>query len=110
MSSPSSHFSSSPLPRQRDLATAAEVLSLLSHPRRLAILCHLSVSGELAAGEIVRRIGLSQSATSQHLARLRNRGLLKTRREGQTIFYQIGREDVGRILELLHALYCSDDA
>jgi len=98
--------SSAPLPNPEDLAAAAGVLSLLSHPQRLEILCHLSKDGEISAGELVRRIGLSQSATSQHLARLRKIGLLSTRKEGQTVYYQIAREDVGKILELLHQLYC----
>jgi len=105
----STHLSqkiSSPLPDPKDLATAAEVLSLLSHPQRLEVLCHLSRDGELPVGELVRRVGLSQSATSQHLARLRKLGLLETRKEGQTVYYRIAREDVGQILELLHRLYC----
>mgnify|MGYP006270368585 CR=1 FL=1 len=85
---------------------AADVLARLSNPRRLEILCHLSAEGELSAGEIVRRIDLSQSAASQHLARLREIGLLETRREGQTIHYRIARDDVGQILEVLHRLYC----
>ena len=110
MSSTETNSSSSPLPDKGDLATAANVLSLLSHPQRLEILCHLSASPELSAGEIVRRIGLSQSATSQHLARLRKIGLLETRRESQSVYYRIAREDVGRILELLHDLYCKNNS
>ncbi len=99
-----------PLPNKNDLRTAASVLSLLSNPQRLEILCHLSTAGELSAGEIVRRIGLSQSATSQHLARLRRIGLLETRRESQSVHYRIAREDVGKILAVLHELYCGKSA
>lgn len=110
MSSAKTTSSFPPLPRRKDLATAANVLSLLSHPQRLEILCHLSTSPELSAGEIVERIGLSQSATSQHLARLRKIGLLETRRESQSIYYRIARKDVGRILEVLHDLYCQTDS
>lgn len=110
MSSTKNPLSSFPLPDRSDLSTAANVLSLLSHPQRLEILCHLSTSPELSAGEIVQRIGLSQSATSQHLARLRKIGLLETRKEGQSVYYRIARKDVGRILEVLHELYCRKDS
>lgn len=106
MSRPPLKNSTTTLPDPRDLATAADVLSRLSNPQRLEILCHLATEGELTAGEIVRRIQLSPSATSQHLARLRQVGLLETRREAQTIHYRIGSEDVGEILDLLHRLYC----
>lgn len=102
----SSQKSIDPLPDKRDLHTAASVLSLLSNPQRLEILCHLSSAEELSAGEITERIGLSQSATSQHLARLRRLGLLETRKESQSVYYRIARKDVGEILNLLHSLYC----
>lgn len=98
------------LPRPADLRTAAGTLSLLSHPARLEVLCHLSREGELSAGEIVARVRLSQSALSQHLAKLRTAGLLERRRSGQSIIYRIARRDIDRILGLLHELYCAKNS
>ncbi len=93
-------------PEAGDLVRAAETLGLLSHPARLSVLCHLSTAGQLSVGELVGRIGLSQSAVSQHLAKLRHGGLVEGLREGQTIRYRIAREDAARLLETLHELYC----
>ena len=60
---------------------AAALMKALSNEHRLLILCHLIVAGELPVGTIVERVGLSQSALSQHLARLRDEGLVAFRRE-----------------------------
>jgi ArsR family transcriptional regulator len=84
---------------------AAAMMAALSHEARLWVLCDL-VGGERMAGELVRRSGLSQSALSQHLAKLREEGLVATRREGQTIFYRIANADAARILGVLHDIYC----
>jgi ArsR family transcriptional regulator len=84
---------------------AAAMMAALSHEARLRVLCDL-VGGERMAGELVRRSGLSQSALSQHLAKLREEGLVATRREGQTIFYRIANADAARILGVLHDIYC----
>ena len=84
---------------------AAAMMAALSHEARLRVLCDL-VGGERMAGELVRRSGLSQSALSQHLAKLREEGLVATRREGQAIFYRIANADAARILGVLHDIYC----
>jgi ArsR family transcriptional regulator len=84
---------------------AAAMMAALSHEARLRVLCDL-VEGERAAGELVRRSGLSQSALSQHLAKLRQEGLVATRREGQSILYRIDNPDAARILGVLHDIYC----
>ena len=81
------------------------MMRALSHEARLTVLCDL-VAGERPAGALVESSGLSQSALSQHLARLREDGLVKTRREGQTIFYSLADEKTRRLLEVLHELYC----
>lgn len=86
--------------------TATRVLRLMSHPERLRILCHLGVEGELSVGRLLERIPLSGSALSQHLAKLRKEGLVATRKERQTVYYRVKREDVLEILETLHGLYC----
>ena len=90
---------------RKHAAKAAAMLAALSHEARLRVLCDL-VTGERMAGELVERSGLSQSALSQHLGRLREEGLVATRREGQSIFYRIANPDAARILSVLHEIYC----
>jgi DNA-binding transcriptional ArsR family regulator len=85
---------------------AARTMRLLSHPERLRILCHLGVEGELCVGSILSRVELSGSALSQHLAKLRREGLVATRKDRQTVYYRVDREDVLQILSTLHGLYC----
>lgn len=87
---------------------AAAVMRSLSNEARLLVLCHLSESFELSAGELTRRVGLSQSALSQHLARLREDGLVATRKEAQSVFYRVADGKVHRVLALLHELYCPE--
>jgi len=89
-------------------AKAAALLKSLSNEHRLLVLCHLISERELTVGELVERVGLSQSALSQHLARLREEGLVSFRRESQTLFYCVADPSVGRILELLRDIFCSE--
>ena len=84
----------------------AELLSALANGPRLLIMCHLATAGELPVGAIVSRIGLSQSALSQHLAKLRERGLVAYRRDRQSLYYRVADPRVLRVLDLLHELYC----
>jgi DNA-binding transcriptional ArsR family regulator len=97
------------VPDDEGIATASGILSALSNPQRLHILCHLVREGELSVGALQDRMDLSQSALSQHLARLRLIGLVETRKEKQTVYYRVGRDDVSKILSLLHELYCSTE-
>jgi ArsR family transcriptional regulator len=90
---------------RRHAGKAAAMMRALSHEARLMVLCEL-VGGERTAGELVERSGLSQSALSQHLAKLRDEGLVTTRRDGQTIFYTLNDPNAARILGVLHELYC----
>jgi ArsR family transcriptional regulator len=90
---------------RRHAGKAAAMMRALSHEARLMVLCEL-VGGERTAGELVERSGLSQSALSQHLAKLRDEGLVTTRRDGQTIFYALNDPNAARILGVLHELYC----
>lgn len=90
---------------EESAARAAALLRLLGNERRLMILCQLA-DGELSVGDIQRRIGLSQSALSQHLALLRADGVVATRRDGQTIFYRIADHSALRIVETLAELFC----
>ncbi len=91
---------------QRRAQEASELLKALGNARRLMILC-LLMEGEKSVGELVRRIGLSQSALSQHLARLRRDRLVSTRRSAQTIYYAIAGADARALLQALHGLYCA---
>lgn len=84
---------------------AAALLRLIGNEKRLMVLCQLA-DGELPVGAIQHRIGLSQSALSQHLARLREEGVVATRRESQTIYYRIADHNVMRIIETLAELFC----
>ena len=87
---------------------ASDLLKALSNEHRLLILCHLSQS-EMSVGEIQRAIGLGQSALSQHLARLRQDQLVKTRRVAQTIFYSLNGEEARSIIGVLYELYCAPE-
>lgn len=69
------------------------------------ILCHL-IDGEKSAGALERLVGLRQSALSQHLAKLRARGLVRTRRDGQSIRYALVGEGPRAVIEVLYRLYC----
>lgn len=92
---------------QTNAAEAAALLKLLAHPSRLLVLCAL-VTREHTAGELERLTGLGQSAISQHLARLREAGIVHTRREAQRIHYSLGNPEVHAVLRTLHDLYCRD--
>jgi DNA-binding transcriptional ArsR family regulator len=87
---------------------AAAMLRLLASERRLIVLCTLIAEGEAPVGRLATHAGLSQPAMSQHLAKLREEGLVTTRREGTTIHYRIADVRVARIIETLHAIFCAD--
>lgn len=90
---------------RRNAGKAAAMLRMLSHEARLAVLCDLA-GGERSAGALVDLSGLSQSALSQHLAKLREEGLVATRRDGQVIYYRLADATAARIIEVLHEIYC----
>ena len=97
-------------PVDENVKSAVRTLKALSNERRLMIICalHNEEKGELSVGALEEMIGLSQSALSQHLARLRRDGFVKTRRYAQTIYYSLNSEDVKQILTTLHNMYCPD--
>lgn len=84
---------------------AAALLRLLGNEKRLMLLCQLA-DEEMSVGQLQRHVGLSQSALSQHLALLREQGVVSTRREGQTIYYRIADHSALRIIETLAELFC----
>ena len=91
---------------EQKAAEAARLLKLLANENRLLILCRLVAEREMPVGEIAAAVGLSQSALSQHLAKMREEGLVATRREAQTIHYRIADPDTRRILAVLKSIYC----
>jgi DNA-binding transcriptional ArsR family regulator len=98
------------LPPASDLeehAVAAEsFLRSIANRHRLMVLCSL-VEGEISAGELSRRLGLTQSNLSRHLGTLREEGLVATRREATTIYYRIASDRVRTILQTLHSMFCA---
>ena len=91
---------------ERKAAEAAALLKLLANENRLLILCRLALARELSVNELAAAVGLSQSALSQHLAKMREDGLLATRREAQTVFYRIADPNAARLLALLKNICC----
>jgi ArsR family transcriptional regulator len=88
----------------------ARILRSLANERRLMIVCKLVEWGEANVGTLADAVGLSQSALSQHLAKLREDGVVATRRESQTIWYRIEDERVEQLLAALHGLFCKPDS
>ncbi len=93
----------------RPIRSAARLLKALANERRLSILCLLA-RGEMCVGALVDTVGLSQSALSQHLAKLRAEGLVRTRREGHTIHYALASAEAAAVIEVLAVLYCDRSA
>lgn len=88
---------------------AAALLKALANENRLMILCTL-IGGEMSVGELNARVPLSQSALSQHLASLREAGLVATRKEAQTVYYTLQGEEAQKIIAVLQSIYCPTDA
>lgn len=87
---------------------AARLLRALANERRLMILCQLA-DGERSVGELLPLVGLSQSALSQHLAVLREEGIVATRREAQTVRYRISDPAAVRVVSTLAEIFCPPD-
>jgi ArsR family transcriptional regulator len=84
----------------------ADVLRAIANERRLMILCKLVEWGEATVGSLAEAVGLSQSALSQHLARMREEGIVTYRRESQTLWYRIADPRTEALLGHLQQLYC----
>jgi len=103
MTSPSASAASA---MEEHAAEAAAMLRLLASERRLVVLCTLIAEGEAPVGRLAERAGLSQPAMSQHLAKLREDGLVATRRAGTTIHYRIADPRVARLMATLQEVFC----
>jgi len=85
---------------------AADLLRLMGNEQRLLVLCLLIQHGEMTVGTLLQHVDLSQSALSQHLARMRDQGFITFRREAQTLYYRISNPDVERIVATLKSIFC----
>lgn len=94
---------------RKKLLQAADLMKLLSHPVRLGILCDLMQNGEMSAGDIhvaqSERAGPSQ--VSQYLAEFRKKKFVKSRKEGQNVFYTFSSPLIESIIALLYKEYCN---
>lgn len=88
----------------------ATMLKALANRARLMVLCQLAEHGELRVGDLVTAVGLSQSALSQHLAKMRDEEILTFRRHGKELFYRIADPRCEALLTTLHALYCTEES
>ena len=92
---------------QEHALAAANLLKALANENRLMILCTL-MAGEISVGDLNTKLPLSQSSLSQHLASLREAGLVSTRKEAQTVYYQLQGDEAIQIISVLQSIYCPD--
>ena len=90
---------------QQHAQAAAALLKALSNENRLMILCTL-IAGEMSVSDLNARVPLSQSALSQHLANLRDAGLVSTRKEAQTVYYSLQGDEAQKVIAVLQSIYC----
>jgi DNA-binding transcriptional ArsR family regulator len=86
----------------------ARLLRLMANEKRLLMLCHMADAGEVSVGALAEAVGLSQSALSQHLAKLREDRVVATRRDAQTIYYRLADPRAAQLLDLLCDIYTCD--
>ena len=92
--------------REEDIDQASRSLKAMSHPLRLKILCVLG-NQEVSVQDIVENVGTSQSNISQHLAILRDKGILKSRKDANRVFYKVGDERTLKLIEMMQHVFCS---
>ena len=95
---------------EKSAIEVAGVMRALANERRLMILCKLVEWGEANVSSLADAVGLSQSALSQHLGKMREEGLVTFRRESQTLWYRIADPRIEDLLATLHKLYCRADS
>ena len=86
---------------------ATRLLTAMANSKRLLILCNL-LDGEMNVTELGEKVGLGQSPLSQHLSKLRAWDFVKTRRDGQQVYYSVASEAVKEVLTTLYGIYCAD--
>lgn len=93
--------------KQEHIETAARALKAIAHPLRLKILCVLGES-EICVQDIVEAVGTSQSNISQHLAILRDKGVLQTRKDANRVYYRIIDPRILQLIGLIREVFCSN--
>lgn len=93
--------------RDEDINLASRSLKAMSHPLRLKILCTLA-DQELSVQEIVDAVGTSQSNISQHLAILRDKGIINSRKNANRVFYRVGDERILKLIDMMRIAFCPD--
>ncbi|MDF2366919.1 helix-turn-helix transcriptional regulator [Sneathiella sp.] len=88
-------------------ARASTLMKALSNETRLLLLCRMS-EGEVSVSELAEMLDMRSSSVSQQLALLRKDGLVKTRRDGQTIFYSLDGDEAKQVISVLYGLYCQE--
>jgi DNA-binding transcriptional ArsR family regulator len=91
---------------EANVLEVAGILRALGNERRLMILCKLAEASEMTVGALVDAVGLSQSALSQHLARMRDENIVTFRRDSQTLWYRIKDPRIEQLMAELHRLFC----
>ncbi len=92
----------------KQAGAAAQLLKLMGNEKRLLLMCFLAERGEMAVGELAEAVELSQSALSQHLAKMRADGLVEFRRDAQTLYYRVSDPKARQVLQLLKKIYCGN--
>ena len=98
-----------PAELQRKAGRATSLLKAMANSSRLLILCQLA-GGEKSVGELERQVGLSQSGMSQHLALLRRKRIVATRREAQSIYYSLASQEAAAVMATLYQMFCAKAA
>jgi DNA-binding transcriptional ArsR family regulator len=91
--------------KEENIETAARALKSISHPLRLKILCVVG-DGEACVQEIVDAVGTSQSNISQHLAILRDKGVLLTRKDANRVYYRVGDQRTLQLIVMMREVFC----
>ena len=92
--------------REEDIERASRALKAMSHPLRLRILCTLG-NKEVNVQDIVECVGTSQSNISQHLAILRDKGILASRKDANRVYYRVGDARTLRLIDMMQEVFCS---
>jgi DNA-binding transcriptional ArsR family regulator len=87
--------------------SASELLKVLANENRLLIVCHL-LQQDMSVNEMQEKIGIRQSALSQHLAILRREGIVRTQRRSQFIYYSLASSEARKVLQTLYNIFCRD--
>ncbi len=92
--------------REEDIDRASRSLKAMSHPLRLKILCTLG-DQEISVQDIVEQVGTSQSNISQHLAILRDKGILASRKDANRVYYRVGDSRTLRLIGMMREVFCT---